>query len=334
MGFIRLASDLYFAAILIISGLAKIEQPDRFATTLERHGLLPRWSITSVSRLLPWVEIVIAGVLIAGIFPLVTALLVFALFTSFLVVEGAILATKRANECGCFGVAYRQDIDGTSVATAAILVCASVLHLWIAAQGSSVSWEWRLGAVALISVAGAWIAGQMVQRRQQASGQATHVNAQNGQPDASASLASRLQQGDFLPIDLGIPLPQRSFLLFVGAACGPCIDLCRALADVNLGDWSLVTIIHTPGVGTPQAPSHALVPPEYGRHLHDPERIWFTELGIAHTPTALALVNGRLVDQRIAPSVSWFTTPPADGRERDVAIVYGEAVHAEQAVVG
>lgn len=45
----QLALDCYFAAVLGVSGLAKIDNPALFAVTLRRQRLLPRWSITSVS---------------------------------------------------------------------------------------------------------------------------------------------------------------------------------------------------------------------------------------------------------------------------------------------
>ncbi len=51
MAVATLLLELYFAAMLGVCGLAKIENPTYFASTLRRHGILPQWSITGVSRL-------------------------------------------------------------------------------------------------------------------------------------------------------------------------------------------------------------------------------------------------------------------------------------------
>ncbi len=57
---------LYFAAVLDVSGLAKIEDPQQFAAIMRRHRLLPAWSIGMVARVFPWAEVLLASMLLTG----------------------------------------------------------------------------------------------------------------------------------------------------------------------------------------------------------------------------------------------------------------------------
>ena len=110
MSLLLLFLSLYFAAMLGVSGLAKAEHPKQFAVTLRRHNIFPYWSITSISRIVPWLEILVAILLITNLLTILTSALVFLFFLSFLVIEIILVVEKRATECGCYGVAYPQKL--------------------------------------------------------------------------------------------------------------------------------------------------------------------------------------------------------------------------------
>jgi hypothetical protein len=99
--------------------------------------------------------------------------------------------------------------------------------------------------------------------------------------------------------------------------CGPCVGIAKDLISADIGDWGLVVMMRgspTPGVlikheadlpdgmatdGSIRLPANAKV-------IEDPEGRWFRELAVTATPTVLAAVNGRLVDQEVAPTRDWF----------------------------
>lgn len=165
MSIFILGLELYFAAILGVSGIAKLVQPGYFTATLHRHRILPTWSIIGVSRTVPWLEIAVAVSLIVGMIPVATAIMVLILFASFLTIEVILIMTKRATECGCYGVAYPQKVDGASVATSAILVSAAVLHFWLSTWVEPVGIFWRLTAIIFVGGTGCWLSWKIVMRR-------------------------------------------------------------------------------------------------------------------------------------------------------------------------
>ncbi|MGH2459202.1 MAG: MauE/DoxX family redox-associated membrane protein [Chloroflexota bacterium] len=165
MGLVTFILELYFAAMLGVSGLAKAEQPERFADTLRRHRILPRQSIDLVSRLFPWAEVALAGLLVTGEAQHAAAIATVAIFATFSAIEVVLVTTKRATECGCYGVAYSQRVDHASVATSTVLTVVAATHLWLVGHATPVDWQWRLGGSILLLVAGAWIGWRILSRK-------------------------------------------------------------------------------------------------------------------------------------------------------------------------
>lgn len=134
--------------------------------------------------------------------------------------------------------------------------------------------------------------------------------------DAPSSLPvpSTLRIGDRLPERLGFAPSPRSFVLMVKHGCSGCVDVCRKLEGVNLGNWTLTVVL----CGQPPPTNYPLLisPPSQATVIHDRQNFWMRELGVKGTPTALALVGGRLVDQLAAPNVAWFEELPRRRSER------------------
>ena len=129
---LRLLIELYLAAMLGVSGLAKLDRPDAFAATLRRHRILPGWSIPAVSRFVPWLEVALALLLLMGVWEGAVTAVASLLFLSFLLIETILVATKRATECGCFGVAYPQKVDQASLVVSLILLGLAAFVCWAA----------------------------------------------------------------------------------------------------------------------------------------------------------------------------------------------------------
>jgi len=161
----QLALDCYFAAVLGVSGLAKIDNPALFAVTLRRQRLLPRWSITSVSYIFPWVELILAGALIIGVLPALTAALVLVLFSTFFVIETIILISRRETNCSCYGGAYTYKVDKASARTSVVFMALAALNVWASSTTAPIAWLWRLSATILFSIAGVWLLQHVMRRR-------------------------------------------------------------------------------------------------------------------------------------------------------------------------
>lgn len=168
MQFLTLALDCYFAALLGIAGLAKMDDPAPFATTLRRQRLLPAWSVSVMRRLLPWCEILLAAVLVIGVAPVLVAALVFLLFAGFLAAQALLLLTKSDGGCGCYGAASAHRVEAASVATASLLLFLAALHLWLVIEATAIAWHWRLAAGILGVMAGSWLGWRTWQRQRSA----------------------------------------------------------------------------------------------------------------------------------------------------------------------
>jgi len=175
MHLLRFLLDCYLALVLGISGMAKIDRPRLFAVTLRRHGILPGWSIDPGSRVFPWVEALVAYALIANVVPMFIAIATLVFFGGFLAIEGILVVTKRTADCGCYGGAHRQQVDGTSVATSMLLVVFAAVHLRLVAHEGSVDWQWRLVAGIAFVIAGLWLVQRSVTRHRM-----SHRLAQSG----------------------------------------------------------------------------------------------------------------------------------------------------------
>lgn len=162
---LRYALALYFAAVLGVAGLAKLERPALFALLLERQQLLPTRCIHGVSCGMPWREIALAAALVAGVAPMLVAALTLALFTVFLAAQVLLSLLRRGTPCGCYGVVAIERGASASVATAALLVCLTAAYLWTVDHLPPIDGHWRIVGVALITGCAAWIGGRIRQRR-------------------------------------------------------------------------------------------------------------------------------------------------------------------------
>ena len=165
MNMIVFGIELYFAIMLGVSGIAKIAEPYDFAATLRRHRILPAWSVTPFSRVFPWLEVAIAGAVLTGAAAVATAALVLALFSAFLIVEVILVVTRRATDCGCYGVAYRQKVDGASILVSTILILLASVHLWLTTWVAPISQPWRILALIVLGGAGCWLLWRVKQKQ-------------------------------------------------------------------------------------------------------------------------------------------------------------------------
>lgn len=231
---------LLCAAVLIVSGAAKVSDPTatRDAFTALR---LPRTLAASPAPvLLPWAEIALGVVLLLargwllGLAAAATA----ALFVAYLVVVVRALGFDEPVNCHCFGTLGEATLSRRTVVRNGVLVATAVLAILAALGGVSVpgavaaSPAATLGWVAMAALAGA-VALLVLGRGPDAAGAGpslegptvpsfTLVEAASGTPVHSWNLP----EGPTL-------------LLFLSRGCGPCE---RVAADLD--DW----VAAAPGV--------------------------------------------------------------------------------------
>jgi uncharacterized membrane protein YphA (DoxX/SURF4 family) len=94
----------FLALVLLIAGISKLGDRELFTGVVRAYGLLPEFTVSYVSRLLPLAEILVAVGLVSNLsatWPVTAAatlFFVFGLATSINLLRG-----RRDISCGCFG---------------------------------------------------------------------------------------------------------------------------------------------------------------------------------------------------------------------------------------
>ncbi|MDD5371525.1 MAG: hypothetical protein PHQ40_20800 [Anaerolineaceae bacterium] len=131
---------LYFALVLGVSALAKLENPAFFMGTLRRQRIFPARGILFIAWAAIGVEIAVPVFLITGLLPLVSSVTIVFLFLGFLILEIALLKTKRTNNCGCYGVVNPQKVDVSSILSLIIYNMLAMLNFWLTFKYRSVGY--------------------------------------------------------------------------------------------------------------------------------------------------------------------------------------------------
>ncbi|HEY3446886.1 MAG TPA: MauE/DoxX family redox-associated membrane protein [Myxococcales bacterium] len=99
---LALAARVYLAAIFLLACFHKIADPHSFAVDVATYQVLPLFLVNAVALVLPWVELVAAVMLLAGVRVRAGALLVAAMMLVFLAALSVALARGQQMSCGCF----------------------------------------------------------------------------------------------------------------------------------------------------------------------------------------------------------------------------------------
>ena len=91
------------AAVWLVSGLLKAVDPDQTYVAVRAYDVLPDAGVEVVAALLPWVELALGVLLLAGIGVRLVAVLSAALLLAFVAGVTQAWARGLAIGCGCFG---------------------------------------------------------------------------------------------------------------------------------------------------------------------------------------------------------------------------------------
>ena len=97
------AARLGLAAVFLVSGVRKAVDPDATYVAVRAYDVLPRAGVAVVAAALPWLEIALGLVLLAGVATRVAAAVGAALLLVFVAGVAQARARGLAIDCGCFG---------------------------------------------------------------------------------------------------------------------------------------------------------------------------------------------------------------------------------------
>lgn len=107
--FISLLFRLFLGALFLYAGVVKIADPVGFAAILYNYQILPEWMIDPTATILPWVEILVGGSLLLGIWARAGGLVASLLLGVFACALGINLYRGVDISCGCFSTSSTAD---------------------------------------------------------------------------------------------------------------------------------------------------------------------------------------------------------------------------------
>jgi uncharacterized membrane protein YphA (DoxX/SURF4 family) len=122
---LRLFLRLTLGAVFLYAAYTKLRQSWLlFALSIDSYQLLPEWGALALARMLPWVELAIGLLLLAGAWlrqVSITATLLLALFFGVMLIS---YVRGAGIDCGCFGVG--EALSAKTLVRDAMLLAAGV----------------------------------------------------------------------------------------------------------------------------------------------------------------------------------------------------------------
>lgn len=114
-------------AVFAVSGAGKLRDPGGIIRAVMEYRVLPSKLAIVYGRALPPAELLCAGALVSGIWPIVTSAAAGALLLSFMIGVVVNLARGRALDCHCFGSRRAEPLGPvTVIRILVLLLCAGV----------------------------------------------------------------------------------------------------------------------------------------------------------------------------------------------------------------
>jgi len=106
---------LMLALIFLFSSLAKLRNPSAFVREVSDYQVLPQPLARLFGRLLPFVELITAVLLLSGFLLIVGTGMAAFLLTSFTVVMTVMTTRGRQPKCNCFGTASTSHVGWQTI---------------------------------------------------------------------------------------------------------------------------------------------------------------------------------------------------------------------------
>jgi uncharacterized membrane protein YphA (DoxX/SURF4 family) len=128
---LALALRLVLGAVFVYAAYTKLRQSWLlFALSIDSYQLLPQWAVLTLARTLPWMELTLGVLLVAGAslrYTSIAAGAILALFFTVMVYQYAIGA---GIDCGCFGVG--EALSWKTLARDGVLLAGAIALVWLA----------------------------------------------------------------------------------------------------------------------------------------------------------------------------------------------------------
>ena len=131
----RLALRTLLGAVFIYAAYTKLRQSWLlFALSIDSYQMLPEWAVFTIARTLPWFELALGLLLVAGIWLRATSIVAASILGAFFTVMLVSYFRGAGIDCGCFGVG--EALSAKTLARDGALLAAALALVWIARQAS------------------------------------------------------------------------------------------------------------------------------------------------------------------------------------------------------
>ena len=122
---------LVVGGVFVVAGALKIWDPSHFAVDVANYRLLPDALVNLVAITLPWIEVLVGGMLMAGLWKKPSALLITGMMALFLAGIAQAVYRHLDIRCGCFSTIEARHVGLTALAEDfALFVAAAWLAFW------------------------------------------------------------------------------------------------------------------------------------------------------------------------------------------------------------
>ncbi|MDB5094639.1 MAG: DoxX [Candidatus Eremiobacteraeota bacterium] len=127
MNWVVLVLRIALGAIFLFAGAAKVGHADVFAAQIAGFRLLPQPLVAPLALALPYLEILLGGYLVVGLFTRTAAWFAVALFAVFDLAVASAVVRGMTVSCGCFGPSDMTVTTWAEVARDAVFVLLAVI---------------------------------------------------------------------------------------------------------------------------------------------------------------------------------------------------------------
>ena len=127
VGWLVLVLRVAIGAIFIVAGASKVGQPALFAAQIAGFRILPEALIAPLAVMLPYWEIVLGALLVAGLFTRIAATVGVVLLAVFDLAIASAVVRGMSVSCGCFGPNDATVTTWAEVARDAIFVALALV---------------------------------------------------------------------------------------------------------------------------------------------------------------------------------------------------------------
>jgi len=139
--------------IFLLSGIAKILEPWKFAQHLEKLGLLKPQLILPITLTFTGVECALGVALILGIVPKAIAPITILILLGFSILTYWSTSTGRTEDCGCYN-GWLEITPTQSLVLNAIYIILLILAEFLGSYEPTLLWQWMVVGVILLSGVG------------------------------------------------------------------------------------------------------------------------------------------------------------------------------------